>query len=222
MFNNNKYTCWYYQIIDRAKTRKVDGYVERHHIVPKSLGGTNIKDNLVSLTAREHFVCHLLLTKMTNGEDKKKMSRAFWLMAKGTGKRYRPCSKLYEIARKLFVDAQMGHQNYLKYHTESAKKLISTAQKELISTLTSDEIIQRMKNSCCHPDSYTEERSKNISKSLTGRIIGEDQRKNISTGSSKHRKSLDSEQRNIKYGKQNSGKTWKLIDGKRVWLAREN
>ena len=28
-------------------------YVEKHHIIPKSEGGTNDKDNLVNLTARE-------------------------------------------------------------------------------------------------------------------------------------------------------------------------
>lgn len=222
MFTDNKYTRWYYRIIDRAIARQSVGYSERHHIIPKSLGGSDKKDNLIRLTAREHFVCHMLLVKMTTGEAKKKMSRAFWLMAKGTGKRYRPCSKLYEVARKLFVAAQTGHPNYLINHTEYAKKLISIAQKEIISTLTLDEITQRMKNSCCHPDSYTEERSNNISRSLIGRTIGENQKKNIAIGSSRHRKSLGQEQRNVKYGKQNSGKTWKLVDGKRVWFDREN
>lgn len=37
------------------------GYSERHHIIPKCLGGTNDKDNLVRLTAEEHFVAHKLL-----------------------------------------------------------------------------------------------------------------------------------------------------------------
>jgi hypothetical protein len=41
-----------------------DQYVEEHHIVPKCMGGTNEKDNLVSLTAAEHFVAHQLLAKI--------------------------------------------------------------------------------------------------------------------------------------------------------------
>ena len=45
--------------------RSISGYTERHHIIPKSLGGGNNKENLVNLTAREHFICHWLLTKMT-------------------------------------------------------------------------------------------------------------------------------------------------------------
>jgi len=44
-----------------------------HHIIPKCLGGTNEKENLARLTAREHFICHLLLTKMVEGESKRKM-----------------------------------------------------------------------------------------------------------------------------------------------------
>ena len=64
MFTLNKYTKWYYAIVDRAKIRINDGYTENHHIIPKSLCGSNTKDNKVDLNAREHFICHLLLTKM--------------------------------------------------------------------------------------------------------------------------------------------------------------
>lgn len=52
-------------------------YYEMHHILPKCLGGDNAPDNLVSLTAREHFHAHLLLAKMTN---KQSMWNAVWLM----------------------------------------------------------------------------------------------------------------------------------------------
>ena len=73
MFIENKYTKWYYQLIDRARCRVMDGYIEKHHIIPKSLGGNNSKDNLAILTAREHFICHWLLTKMTTGQFRAKM-----------------------------------------------------------------------------------------------------------------------------------------------------
>lgn len=80
MFTQNKYTECYYRIINRAKSRKIDAYTENHHILPKSLGGSNKKDNLVKLTAKEHFVCHRLLVKMTCGDSKRKMSYALWLI----------------------------------------------------------------------------------------------------------------------------------------------
>jgi hypothetical protein len=67
LFIDNKYTHTYYKIIERSKSRIIPYYTEKHHIIPKSLGGSNKKDNLALLTAREHFICHLLLTKMTSG-----------------------------------------------------------------------------------------------------------------------------------------------------------
>jgi hypothetical protein len=47
---------YYFSIVNRALSRVVgDMYVEKHHIIPKSLGGSNDKSNLVKLTAKEHF-----------------------------------------------------------------------------------------------------------------------------------------------------------------------
>ena len=69
----NKYSKTYFAITSNAKHRNTDGYVELHHIIPQSMGGSNDKENLVELTAREHFICHWLLIKMTEGEDRSKM-----------------------------------------------------------------------------------------------------------------------------------------------------
>lgn len=65
IFIKNKYSTWYFQIIENAKSRQIQPTkFEKHHITPRSLGGANNKDNLVNLSLREHYVCHLLLTKM--------------------------------------------------------------------------------------------------------------------------------------------------------------
>jgi hypothetical protein len=82
MYNKSKYTSWYYNIIVRAQGRELDNiYTERHHIIPKSLGGSNKKDNLVKLTAREHFICHLLLPRMVNDtKSKNSMWYAAWCL----------------------------------------------------------------------------------------------------------------------------------------------
>ena len=69
----NKYSKLYYKITSNAKQRITDGYTELHHIIPQSMGGSNDKENLVDLTAREHFICHWLLIKMTEGKDRSKM-----------------------------------------------------------------------------------------------------------------------------------------------------
>jgi hypothetical protein len=77
------YNKIYYSIITNAKNRIItDGYYEKHHIIPRSLGGDNSKENIVGLTAREHYICHLLLTKMyiENTTEWYKMIKAFGMM----------------------------------------------------------------------------------------------------------------------------------------------
>jgi 5-methylcytosine-specific restriction endonuclease McrA len=69
----NKYSKLYFTITSNAKQRITEGYTETHHIIPQSLGGSNDKNNLVELTAREHFICHWLLIKMTEGDERGKM-----------------------------------------------------------------------------------------------------------------------------------------------------
>lgn len=59
--NYNKH---YNKLIEKANNRTLNCYKEKHHIIPKCLGGTDEKQNLVELTAREHFIAHLLLVKI--------------------------------------------------------------------------------------------------------------------------------------------------------------
>lgn len=119
MYLDNKYTRTYYSIINRAinrnfKSRKeakaVLGYVERHHIIPRSIGGSNIKSNLVYLPAREHFICHLLLVKMVMGDDQSSMIFAiqnFKNRKKNKFNEYKIGSRTYEIIKKL-ASAEMS------------------------------------------------------------------------------------------------------------------
>lgn len=114
MYLQNKYTTWYYNIIDNAKQRTLNGYTERHHIIPRSLGGTDLKHNIVSLTAKEHFICHLLLTKMVNGSQQEKVIYAAWMMANQENRqqiRYKINSRIYQILRQKFVNT---HSSMMK------------------------------------------------------------------------------------------------------------
>jgi len=63
------YKKHYDLLIERARTRHLNGYVERHHIVPRCIGGTDEKSNLVELTPEEHYVAHQLLVKMYPEND---------------------------------------------------------------------------------------------------------------------------------------------------------
>ena len=106
----NKYTKWYNQIIDRAKSRVLEPPFERHHIKPRSLGGTDDRENIAFITPREHFVCHWLLIKMTTGEEHYKMLNALRMMrAENPGqKRYKTkiTSRVYESIKLEYARLQ--------------------------------------------------------------------------------------------------------------------
>lgn len=101
MISNNycvhdmNYQKIYDDLISKCQARQpTDGYKERHHIIPKSLGGSNDSSNLVDLTAREHFVAHFLLAKMHGGNQWSSIKRM-----RGNDNFYIN-SRLYEVARR--------------------------------------------------------------------------------------------------------------------------
>lgn len=72
----------YHQLMERGKGRKLLGYFEWHHILPRSLGGADHCSNLVALTYREHFLAHWLLLKIhRNGPGYRAMLYAFHCMS---------------------------------------------------------------------------------------------------------------------------------------------
>ena len=76
----NNYQKKYQKFIKSRPIRtkiKYDG-CETHHIIPKSIGGSNDKDNLVVLTPKEHYIAHRLLAKCYTGEKRMKMSFALY------------------------------------------------------------------------------------------------------------------------------------------------
>lgn len=134
MFNDSKYTKWYFSII---KNSKPIGYTEKHHIIPKSLGGSNKKENLIKLSAREHYIVHLLLMKMcVNKRDREKMAAAYQHMSKtrnsSTKQRYN--SRLYDYHKKIrikILTEQMsgsGNPMFGKTHSENTRRKISDAR----------------------------------------------------------------------------------------------
>jgi len=107
------YRCVYDCIIDRAKDRILINYKEKHHIIPRCLGGKDDKENLVWLTAREHFICHFLLTKIYNRETIEwyKMVNAFLMMKCNSVLQERYFnSRLYDTLRNKFSLLQSKKQ----------------------------------------------------------------------------------------------------------------
>lgn len=125
----------YSQLILHAKQRVcINGYVERHHILPKALGGTDDSSNIVALTAREHFLAHMLLAKVYGGD--------MWLPVvrmKTAKDGSKANSRLYEIAKKanaLEVGKRLKGTKLTQEHKlkiglggKGAKRSIETRQK---------------------------------------------------------------------------------------------
>ena len=102
------YQSIYDSIVEKAKSRTIDGYTEKHHIIPKSMGGSNHSSNIVKLTAKEHFVAHWLLFKIYKNPS---MAKAFRLMLDASGK---PKSKSYAEAKAIYAKSMMGENNVSK------------------------------------------------------------------------------------------------------------
>jgi hypothetical protein len=150
-FREGKYSKTYCLLMNKATQRaNLTGYTERHHIVPRSFGGTNHASNLVVLTAREHYIAHALLWKMNfEGKYGQKMSYAFNTfiskMQASNHKNYNNNHNSYKINSRVFesfrkhyaalMSEQMtgtGNYFYGKKHSEETKRLIGEKSKQKI------------------------------------------------------------------------------------------
>lgn len=114
-----------------------DEYYERHHIVPKCMGGTNDKENLIDLYAREHFIAHKLLA--LENPDNYSLQYAWWSMCQIKGnslqKREEISSEEYEEARIVcsIISSERvkgeKHPMYNKHHSLKTKQKMSKSRK---------------------------------------------------------------------------------------------
>lgn len=117
-----KYQRWYDELMDRAGRRVIPAcYTERHHIVPKSLGGPDDPSNLVTLTYREHFIAHWLLTKFKTGGELRKMQRSLFAMTLSASGRPTAAGWQFEAAKRavrdLELDPEAERQFYERWRT---------------------------------------------------------------------------------------------------------
>lgn len=112
------YRRHYEMLIGRSRGRLVDCFVERHHVIPKCMGGLDDESNIARLTPEEHYIAHQLLVKMH--PDNKKLVYAAWAMTHGP----RRNNKKYGWLKRKRSAAQIGAT-----HTEETKLKISAAAK---------------------------------------------------------------------------------------------
>lgn len=115
--------------IGRTKLAKTDinyVYYERHHIIPKCLGGNDAKDNLVYLTAEEHWVAHLLLVKINPGVSKLVWACQAMSMSGGNNKRMN--NKMFGWIRRQYSNA-VSERNRGRVVTPEQREKASKALK---------------------------------------------------------------------------------------------
>lgn len=141
----------YEAIVSKAQNRNtIEGYFEKHHIVPTSLGGTDDEMNIVKLTSREHFIAHVLLAKIYGG----KMITAAYLMSTRGNK-----SRDYSVLRE-------QHISRIKGNKERGIKI----SKSLSGKVKTEEHVSNWKISRASNDGWkrTEEQNQKLSVSISG------------------------------------------------------
>lgn len=135
----------YDKLIHHYRNTLCEGYMEKHHVVPKCMGGGDEMENMILLPLRAHYLAHYLLTKAYPGNNK--LYHAFAAMSlHGKNHKRTFTSKQYEKMRKARSNALTGiprpehvkqklrkpkanKENYYKPKTEAHKANISKANK---------------------------------------------------------------------------------------------
>lgn len=128
----------YNSIIEKRKIEKPTGYKEKHHIIPYCISKSNEESNLIDLTAREHYICHLLLINIyKNTIYYRKLLNAFLMMNCKNSKQKRYYnSKLYEFLRIKFsslmkyISSGNSNPNYENIWLNNKKLQISRSVKK--------------------------------------------------------------------------------------------
>lgn len=178
------YSKIYDALVAKAKVRGLDksqheGYFEIHHIVPRCLGGSDEKGNLVMFTGREHFIAHMLLWKAFPEEISlmraAMLMSSFWRDSFG-GVGVRTSSRLYETLREEYAEAvreQVSGENnpfYGKTHTEETRQKIKDwhaanpdhSRNNMLGRKHSPEAIARMSEFQSNRPPMTDETKKKI------------------------------------------------------------
>ncbi len=182
----------YDNLISKGKNRDTLEYCEKHHIIPKCLGGNNLQENLVSLTPEEHYLAHQLLVKIYLNNTKLVYAASAMTFDK-FGKRYnnkmygwimRKLSKAYSEDRKGQVSAFKG-----KKHTEESKKKMSEISKSLNLLPPSKKGTKMSDEQKEHLSTFwkgkpkgerTEQHKINLGNSLRGKKASEETKKKLS------------------------------------------
>lgn len=151
----------YTQLCERSLTRKWQRFTyEKHHIVPKSMGGTDAKSNLAILTPREHALAHLLLVKFLTGENKAKMVFALKSMIGYRNKnRQQLTTRQYDTLRRVY-QIQSQTPEYSSWRSELTRAQWTPERKAAVAAKAKEQWATGIKRSVFSSEEYREKKSK--------------------------------------------------------------
>ena len=152
----------YDQLISRGKNRVLEGYTEKHHIVPRCLGGSDSVDNLVSLTPEEHYMCHLLLVKIY--PNNLRLVKAAMMLGCGSNRN----NKLYGWLKRQYSEFMKGPDNPARKNGAWNKGKSVRTRKTDLSDIEKAAHSSRMKdnNPCAGIKPWNHPRATEYSKSI--------------------------------------------------------
>ena len=121
------YSKHYTLLINRAQVRILHDYTEKHHIIPKCMGGNNKKENIVSLTPEEHYVAHQLLIKIYPENHSLKKAALMMCVKSGNQKRN---NKAYGWIKRNARPAGEANGMFGRTHTPEVCDKLRTLDKE--------------------------------------------------------------------------------------------
>lgn len=200
----------YEKLITRARNRILEGYTENHHIIPKCQGGSDHPENLVRLTAREHYIAHQLLAKMH--PENYSLQFAANMMTVGPNRRgnrqYGWLKERFSAAMSEIGRTRIGEKNPMwgRQQGQHVKDAVKSANTGMIRTDAHREAISRAQTG----KQMSEETRRKISEKLTGREFSDSTRKKMSKSQKgkkrseefcRRRSELTSGENNPMYGK---------------------
>ena len=155
----------YTNIVRRGQNRILEGYKEKHHIVPRCMGGTDEASNLVSLTPEEHYLCHLLLVKIYPNNIRLVKAAMFMISSNNNVKRN---NKAYGWLKRQYSTYMSGPNNPSKLNGPWNKGVRGYKTNVIFSEDFIAQISERMKdkNPCAGIKPWNHPRATDYSKSV--------------------------------------------------------
>jgi hypothetical protein len=157
----------YNNIVERGKNRVLEGYKEKHHVVPRCMGGTDDAENLVTLTPEEHCLCHLLLVKIQPNNIRLVRTAMFMV---SSNKHQQRNNKAYGWLKRQYSEYMQGPNNPSTLNGTWNKGLSVKLRKPDLTLEEREQHSARMKsnNPCAGIKPWNHGRATDYTKSIWG------------------------------------------------------